>query len=72
MTARHWADTWTLSGHDLVEGITWYDEGTDWKTGSRLDYGFVSAGLAARVTGARIDDTAPGSDHQPCWFDLDV
>lgn len=72
VTARHWADTWTLAGHDLDEGITWYDEDTDWKTGSRLDYGFVSAELAARVTGARIDDDAPGSDHQPYWFDLDL
>ncbi len=36
----------------------------------RLDYGFVSAGLAAQVKSAWIDDEAPGSDHQPAWFEL--
>ena len=37
----------------------------------RIDYGFVSAGLAARVRSTRVDATAAGSDHRPVWFELD-
>ena len=72
LVGHHWADSWVLAGHDEAEGITWYDEHDGFKSGSRLDYGFVSPGLAARVTGAHIDDDAPGSDHQPYWFDVDL
>ena len=66
------ADTWTQAGHTLKEGASWYDETDDWKPNGKLDYGFVSAGLADRVTSAWIDDDAVGSDHNPIWFELDV
>ena len=72
LVGHHWADSWVLTGHDESEGITWYDEDDGFKSGNRLDYGFVSPGLAAKVTAARIDDDTPGSDHQPYWFDLDL
>jgi endonuclease/exonuclease/phosphatase family metal-dependent hydrolase len=70
--ARHVVDTWVQSGHAVDEGITWYDEAQDYKTGLRLDYGFVSAGLANRVTKAWIDNDAICSDHQPVWFELSL
>ena len=38
----------------------------------RIDYVFVSAGLAGRVRGARIDNDAQGSDHQPVWVELEM
>lgn len=64
------ADTWTLAGNPITEGVTWYGatDDTDWAL--KLDYGFVSPDLATRVTSAWIDDEAGGSDHQPTWFEL--
>ena len=70
VVAHHPVDTWTLTGHERDAGLTWYDETRDWKHGLRLDYGFVSAGLARHVARAWIDGDAAGSDHQPYWFDL--
>lgn len=64
------ADTWVLTGHDPGDGVTWYDETKDFESGLRLDYCFVTAGLAGRVTSAKIDGDAVGSDHQPTWFEL--
>lgn len=70
IVAHHPVDTWTLAGHEGEAGLTWYDEARDWQHGLRLDYGFVSAGLAKRVTRAWVDGDAAGSDHQPYWFEL--
>ena len=72
IVAQHLVDSWVQAGHAEDAGITWYDESDDFKSGLRLDYGFVSAGLAAKVRSARIDDEAPGADHQPYWFELDI
>lgn len=72
IVTQHPVDTWVQAGHAAETGITWYDEGKNFESGLRLDYGFVSAGLAAKVTAARIDDDAPGADHQPYWFELDI
>ena len=72
IVAEHWVDTWVQSGRSEDEGITWYDESDDWQSGLRLDYGFVSAGLADKVKDTCIDDQAPGSDHQPYWFELAI
>ena len=38
----------------------------------RVDYCFVSPSLKARLNEAWVDTQANGSDHQPCWFDLDL
>lgn len=70
IVAEHLVDTWVQAGKAIDDGLTWYDEAEAWDNGSRLDYGFVSAGLAAKVTAVRIDDEAPGSDHQPYFFEL--
>ncbi len=63
-------DTWTQADNSITDGVTWYDEEKNWEWGIKLDYGFVSPGLASRVAGAWIDDEAVGSDHQPTWFEL--
>jgi endonuclease/exonuclease/phosphatase family metal-dependent hydrolase len=70
IVAQHLVDTWVQAGHPQNEGVTWYDESQEFQSGLRLDYGFVSAGLAEKVKSAWIDDEAPGSDHQPTWFEL--
>ena len=38
----------------------------------RIDYCFVSAGLADRVVSSRIDSKCAASDHQPLWVELDI
>ncbi len=65
-------DTWRLVDRDINDGVTWWDESTGFTEGTRLDYVFVSPGLARAVVGAGIDEDAPGSDHQPVWVDLDL
>ena len=71
MTADHLVDTWPLIGRDIGDGATWWDEETNFTEGTRLDYVFVTPGLASAVTAAGIDETAAGSDHQPVWIELD-
>ena len=70
IVAQHLVDTWVQAGHLRDEGITCYDEKAVARSIGRLDYGFVSAGLAEKVKSAWIDDEALGSDHQPTWFEL--
>lgn len=64
-------DSWTQSGHGQDEGATWHDYEEKRGPALRLDYGFVSPDLASKIRSARIDEDAPGSDHQPYWFELD-
>ncbi len=71
VTNEHWVDTWTRTGHNEDNSETWFDEDDDFKTGRRLDYGFVSPDLATKVISAHIDQENPASDHQPYWFELD-
>ena len=70
MAGDRLVDTWTRAGNLVTEGVTWYDEQNGWAAGGKLDYGFVSPGLAGQVTASWIDDEASGSDHQPTWFEL--
>jgi len=70
VTVDHWVDTWTRTGHDESNSATWLN--VEKNTGSRLDYGFVSPGLAGKVVSARIDHDCSASDHQPYWFQLDL
>ena len=72
VTNDHWVDTWTRAGHNEDNSETWFDEEDGFKTGLRLDYGFVSPDLATKTTSARIDQENPASDHQPYWFELDI
>ncbi len=66
-------DTWVRAGHGVDEGVTCPTcPENDTPHDMRLDYIYVSAGLAGRVRAARIDGEAQGSDHQPVWTELAV
>lgn len=66
-------DAWVAAGHAEEDGVT-YPRNPENRTpfDMKLDYGFVTAGLADRVTSAWIDDEAAGSDHQPVWIEIDL
>ena len=65
-------DTWVASGHEENEGTTFLDATSSGETrGMRIDYAFVDESMKKQVLGARIDEQAQGSDHQPYWIDLD-
>lgn len=61
-------DAWVAAGHAESDGVTADIDGRE----VRLDYCFVSASLADTIRGARVDDQAAGSDHQPLWVDMDL
>jgi endonuclease/exonuclease/phosphatase family metal-dependent hydrolase len=61
-------DAWVAAGNDELDGVTADIDGRE----VRLDYCFVSASLSERISGARIDAQAAGSDHQPFWVDIDL
>lgn len=54
-------DAWVLAGHEETSGATHPN------AGRRIDHCFVSGNIADRVTSARIDNAAKGSDHYPVW-----
>jgi endonuclease/exonuclease/phosphatase family metal-dependent hydrolase len=65
-------DTWVAAGHGEDEGISFsYSTSSGEVKGVRLDYAFVDESMQKRVLGARIDEQAQGSDHQPYWIELD-
>lgn len=64
-------DAWVATGHREDEGITFpaaVERG--YERGFRIDYSFVTLGLAPRLRACRIDNEAAGSDHQPVWIEL--
>ena len=69
---QEFVDTWVATGHDENDGVTYSTDTVNSATkGMRIDYAFVDESMKRRILGARIDDTAIGSDHQPYWIDLD-
>ncbi len=70
IAADGFVDAWVAAGHGERDGVT-VPEPRGNPTPCRVDYGFVSAALAARVRRAWIDGDTPASDHQPAWFELD-
>jgi endonuclease/exonuclease/phosphatase family metal-dependent hydrolase len=58
-------DAWVAAGHAEGEGATI-------PQGRRIDYCFVSAGLAALARSAWIDTATAGSDHHPLWVEMDL
>ncbi|MGE4220765.1 MAG: endonuclease/exonuclease/phosphatase family protein [Alphaproteobacteria bacterium] len=60
-------DAWERAGQG-GSGATKFDPGGQ----RRIDYAFVSAGLAPRIRGVRVDNAAEGSDHQPLWLEIDL
>jgi endonuclease/exonuclease/phosphatase family metal-dependent hydrolase len=63
-------DAWIAAGHGEGEGVTCHSG--SFSTGHRIDYCFVSASLDGLIRGARIDEKAEGSDHQPIWTEIDL
>lgn len=61
-------DAWTAAGHARKDGQT--ADMND--VPATLDYCFVSSSLKDRVTAARVDTDATGSDHRPVWVDIDL
>ena len=61
-------DAWVTAGNAELDGVTADIHGR----GVRLDYCFVSAALGERISAARIDSQAVGSDHQPLWVEIDL
>ncbi|MEX2614748.1 MAG: endonuclease/exonuclease/phosphatase family protein [Alphaproteobacteria bacterium] len=61
-------DAWLHAGGAPDGGHTRFEETRI----RRIDYAFVSPGLADRVRGVRVDEVADGSDHQPLWLDIDL
>ncbi len=70
--ADRFADAWVAAGNDEADGKTFPPDAKRDFPEMRLDYCFVSAGLAGRVKSARVDSDAQGSDHQPVWVDIDL
>jgi endonuclease/exonuclease/phosphatase family metal-dependent hydrolase len=69
IVAHHPVDTSRLAGPAPEGSVSWTDLSGAGQH-SRLDYCFVSAGLAGRVKNCWIDNDADGSDHQPVWTEL--
>ncbi len=70
IVAHHPVDASRLAGPPPEESTSWTDlSGSG--AHARLDYCFVSPGLAPRVRDCFIDADADGSDHQPVWTVLE-
>lgn len=66
-------DTWAVAREKIGDPTSWWPDPPDRAPGYalRLDYCFVSTGLAARVSRAWVDVGASGSDHKPYWVEFD-
>ena len=59
-----------------LAAVSQSDTGWSWRdpagmqADKRLDHVFASAGLAGRISNARVDRDAVGSDHMPVWVTL--
>ena len=62
-------DAWVGTGQAENEGIT-FPATQGYARGFRIDYTFVTLGLAQRLKACWIDNDAPGSDHQPVWVEF--
>lgn len=62
---------WHAAGRGAEDGATDYQDLAA-RTGRRIDYVFVTPGLARLVRDAAVDAGAAGSDHQPLAVALDL
>lgn len=69
LVATHAVDAALGAGAAAITCVD-FDRPQDETRHKRIDYVFVSAGLAGNVRGARVDDRATGSDHRPLWVEL--
>ncbi len=70
---RHtFVDSWPAVGDDTEGATVFVDPRREPNRDVRIDYCFVSGGLADRLISARFDRDADGSDHQPLWVEIDL
>ncbi len=65
-------DSWTEVGNGKGGATHFANPQRGVSHDMRIDYIFVSAGLADRLKVAHIDRKAEGSDHQPLWLEIDL
>ena len=67
-------DSWSVAKEKIGEPTSWWPDPPDRAPGRalRLDYCFVSAGLAGKISRAWVDTDADGSDHRPYWVEFGV
>lgn len=71
--ADRFIDVWrAVAGHDQACVTQQKGMQPDPSHDRRVDYCFVSPGLKSRIKDAWVDTDALGSDHQPCWFEIDL
>jgi endonuclease/exonuclease/phosphatase family metal-dependent hydrolase len=64
-------DAWPAAGNAAGAGLSWHElPGRPARPSRRIDYCFVGAPWANRVSACWVDGDAPGSDHQPVWTEL--
>ncbi len=68
------SDSWSVAKEKIGEPVSWWPDPPHRAPGKalRLDYCFVSKGLASKVARAWVDVSADGSDHKPYWVEFDV
>lgn len=57
-------------GATLASTCVNMDAPADVSLHKRIDYCFVQASLADRITACRVDEGAIGSDHRPVWLEI--
>jgi exodeoxyribonuclease-3 len=75
LVAEGWVDTFRALHPDQRDAYTYWDAWRERRArniGWRIDYVWVSAGLAAKVRRAFIQPGVMGSDHCPVGIELDV
>ena len=67
-------DSWSVAKETIGHPTSWWPDPPDRAPGKalRLDYCFVSMGLASKVSRAWVDVDADGSDHKPYWVEFNV
>ena len=73
MHTDDFVDTWEVARETTGMPTSWWPDPPDRAPGHalRLDYCFASSGLASSVSRAWVDVDADGSDHKPCWVEID-
>lgn len=67
-------DSWSVAREKIGQPTSWWPDqpGQNPRKALRLDYCFVSTGLAPKVSRAWVDADAAGSDHKPYWVEFDA
>jgi len=66
-------DSWSVARETTGPAESWWPDPPDRLPGHalRLDYCFISSGLASTVKRCWVDSKAVGSDHRPYWVEFD-